>query len=121
MKVYRIRAHHGMCLAFFQGMGYSEEFAEHMGRIKRELEKNPRVRIVGEADDICMGCPNCVSFVCQSAEKAAAYDGKVLALCGLEAGTELEWKDFEEAVKRKILGRGKRKAVCGDCEWDSFC
>lgn len=121
MKIYRIRAHHGMCLAFFQGNGYSEEFTEHMGKIKQELEKNPRVRLADGTDDICAHCPHCVSGACRSAEKVAAYDRKVLALCGLEAGAELEWKVFEGLVKKKILDQGKRKAVCGDCQWDSLC
>ena len=121
MKIYRIRAHHGMCLAFFQGKGYSREFTEHMEKIKRELEKNPMVCLEDEADDICVCCPHCVSTVCRSAEKVAAYDRKVLALCGLEAGAELEWKVFEELVKKKILDQGKRKAVCRDCQWDSLC
>ncbi len=121
MKIYRIRAHHGMCLAFFQGKGYSREFTEHMEKIKRELEKNPMVCLEDETDDICVCCPHCVSTVCRSAEKVEAYDRKVLALCGLEAGAELEWKVFEELVKKKILDQGKRKAVCRDCQWDSLC
>lgn len=121
MKIYRIRAHHGMCLAFFQGNGYSEEFTEHMGKIKQELEKNPRVCLADGTDDICAHCPHRVSGACRSAEKVAAYDRKVLALCGLEAGAELEWKVFEGLVKNKILDQGKRKAVCGDCQWDSLC
>ena len=28
-----LRPHHGMCLAYFEGRGYSREFAEHMGKI----------------------------------------------------------------------------------------
>lgn len=27
-----LRPHHGMCLAYFEGRGYSREFAEHMGK-----------------------------------------------------------------------------------------
>ena len=27
---YRIRPHHGMCLYFFEGKGYSEGFTKHM-------------------------------------------------------------------------------------------
>ena len=27
---YRIRPHHGMCLYFFEGKGYSEGFIKHM-------------------------------------------------------------------------------------------
>ena len=36
---YIIRAHHGMCVAFFQGKGYSSEFTYHMSKIIEQLEK----------------------------------------------------------------------------------
>lgn len=110
-----------MCLAYFKGKGYSEEFTNHMYEIKRELENNPVVCIVDETDDICRYCPNNASGVCTSMDKVAGYDCQVLALCGLEAGTELEWKRFEELVKNRILDANKRKAVCGDCQWNDIC
>ena len=31
------------------------------------------------------------------------------------------WKEFEGLVKENILDAGKRKSVCGDCQWDSLC
>ncbi len=121
MKEYKIRAHHGMCLAFFIGKGYSGDFTENMSRIKEGLEKNPKVCIVDRADDICTYCPNNSSGICTSREKTDGYDRKVLALCGLDAGTELEWKAFEKLVEDKILRAGNRKKVCGDCQWDFLC
>ena len=56
MSDYRIRAHHGMCLAFFEGKGYNSEFTAHMGEMKKLLEKNPVVELVTKTDDICAGC-----------------------------------------------------------------
>ena len=29
----KLRAHHGMCLAFFEGKGYSSAFTENMGKV----------------------------------------------------------------------------------------
>lgn len=121
MGFYRIRAHHGMCLAYFIGKGYSEEFTGHMAKMKRELGKNPEVCIVDEADDICGHCPNNVSGICTSMDKVAGYDHKVLALCGLEVGAELEWEVFEGLVKSRILDTGKRKGICADCQWSGMC
>lgn len=43
MSVYRIRAHHGMCLAFFRGQGYSGAFVENMANMKAILEENPDI------------------------------------------------------------------------------
>ena len=34
---YRIRPHHGMCLYFFEGKGYSEGFTKHMAEVKEWL------------------------------------------------------------------------------------
>lgn len=121
MADYRIRAHHGMCLAYFKGEGYSAEFTEHMYRIKRELENNPEVAIVNETDDICGHCPNNLSGICTSMDKVENYDNKVLGLCGIEAGAVLEWKAFEGMVKEKILDAGKRHGVCGGCQWEHLC
>ena len=55
----KLRAHHGMCLAFFEGKGYSAGFTAHMAQILEYLEQeNPIVTVVAEADCICGGCPN---------------------------------------------------------------
>lgn len=121
MADYRIRAHHGMCLAFFKGKGYSGEFTDHMGKMKTVLERNPKVRIINETDDICGHCPNNISGTCNTPDKVSEYDNKVLELCRLEPGAEMEWKAFEELVGCAILNKGRRKAVCGDCQWDSLC
>ena len=45
--VHRIRPHHGMCLYFFEGKGYSNTFSEHMAQVKEELLQNN-----GEAEKI---------------------------------------------------------------------
>ena len=34
----KLRAHHGMCLAFFEGKGYSSAFTENMGKVLEEME-----------------------------------------------------------------------------------
>ena len=57
-RVIDLRAHHGMCLAFFQGKGYSGEFVTNMAEMKAVLEENPCVRLGAETDEICAACPN---------------------------------------------------------------
>ena len=39
----KIRAHHGMCLHFFEGKGYSNEFTAHLQKIYERMQKNPEV------------------------------------------------------------------------------
>ncbi|MCD8014410.1 MAG: DUF1284 domain-containing protein [Lachnospiraceae bacterium] len=60
-----LRPHHGMCLAYFEGKGYSEGFTVHMQKMlalflkEGENGKGPRIRLVTHPDEICTACPNC--------------------------------------------------------------
>lgn len=118
---YSIRAHHGMCLAFFEGKGYSDKFTEHMTKMKQLLEENPPVRIVAQTDDICSACPNNREGVCVTAKKVAEYDRQVLERCGLSEGEVMGFSDFAKRVCKHILYPGKREEICGDCQWSTLC
>ncbi len=121
MERYKIRAHHGMCLAFFEGKGYSDDFTRHMGSVKKELENNPVICLVDETDEICKCCPNNKNEVCESEDKVLSYDEAVLRLCGLKAGTWIEWSIFSTMVAEHIINTGKRVDICGDCDWNTIC
>lgn len=121
MGICQIRAHHGMCLAFFRGKGYSDEFTEHMGKMRRFLDQNPVVRILAGTDEICGPCPNNEGGICSGAAKTEGYDRKVLSLCGIREGSELFWQDFAGMVRERVLEAGKREEICGDCQWNSIC
>ena len=119
MSVYKIRAHHGMCLSFFQGKGYSGEFVENMSRMKAILAENPEIILMDGPDDICAACPNRLTETC--AEKASRYDREVLRRCGLSVGDTLSYEDFSKKVVETILRPGVRGSICGDCQWSSLC
>ena len=119
MSVYSIRAHHGMCLYFFQGKGYSGEFVENMAKMREILEENPTIRLTDGPDDICAACPNRLTETC--AEKASRYDREVLRRCGLSLGSTLPYLDFSKNVIETILRPGDRREICGDCQWSSLC
>ena len=119
MRTYNIRAHHGMCLSFFQGKGYSGEFVENMSRMKAILEKNPEISLMDSPDDICAACPNRLTENC--AEKASRYDREVLRRCGLSVGERLPYREFSRKVIETILRPGVRAEICGDCQWSSLC
>lgn len=118
---YRIRAHHGMCFSFFRGKGYSGEFTENMWAMQEKLALNPEIILLQETDDVCAHCPNNREGFCVSMEQSAAYDRQVLDLCGLAAGTRIRWKEFEMLVWENVLTPGKRKGICGECEWNDLC
>ena len=70
----KLRAHHGMCLAFFEGKGYSAGFTAHMAQILEYLEQeNPTVTVVAEADCICGGCPHLANGICESADRCFPF------------------------------------------------
>ena len=119
MSSYRIRAHHGMCLFFFRGRGYSGEFVENMGKMKALLEENPQIRLMDGYDEICAACPNKLTETC--AEKASRYDREVLRLCGFSIGDTIPYLDFSEKVAATILRPGVREEICGDCQWSHLC
>ena len=119
MSIYRIRAHHGMCLAFFRGHGYSGAFVENMANMKAILEENPDILLLDGPDDICAACPNRLTGVC--GEKACRYDREVLERCALSPGETLSFRDFSQKVEDAILRPGKREEICGDCQWSSLC
>ena len=118
---YRVRAHHGMCLAFFHGVGYSSDFTKNMWAMKQLLEENPPVMLLAGTDDICAACPNNRDGVCTDQEKVIQYDRQVLHRCGLTPGTVMPFREFQMLVTEKILLPGKREEICGNCEWTDLC
>lgn len=118
---YKIRAHHGMCIAFFQGKGYSNDFTAHMGEMIHKLESNPTICITTQTDAICRKCPNNIQGICETECKAAAYDRQVLWRCGLSDGMILPYADFKKSVYEHILLPDKREEICGTCQWSEIC
>ena len=120
-QTYPIRPHHGMCLAFFIGNGYSNEFTAHMQEMLELFTKGAEVQLVMKTDEICSACPNNCEGVCEAAEKVKRYDNEVLAECGLKEGQKLAFAEFTETVEQKIIAAGKRDQICGDCQWNRIC
>lgn len=123
-----LRPHHGMCLAYFEGKGYSEGFTAHMQKVLElltgkisESEKLPEVRLVTHTDEICRACPNNENGVCREAARVLGFDRGVLELCGFKDGQILEFGEFARLVQEKILSAGKRGEICGGCQWETIC
>ena len=116
-----LRPHHGMCLAYFVGKGYSEGFSSHMGKMLNLLEHNVPVKLVVQTDAICAACPNHQDQVCTSYGNSKEYDRKVLDFCGITEGTELDFLELVGMVEKKILKPGLRRKICGQCRWNDIC
>lgn len=120
-KIYKIRPHHGMCLAYFEGKGYSQGFVHHMGEVLSLLEEGTTVEMTVAGDNICSACPNLKDGVCETADKVEAYDRAVLSFCNLKEKEQIEFSEFTERVQEIILETGKREEICGDCQWNEIC
>ncbi len=121
MLTVKLRPHHLLCLTFFEGKGYSEEFVQRMKFIISELEKNPIVQLVEGTDQICEACPNNYNTQYQCGDKAVRYDEAVRTFCNLSADSRMEYQILHKIVLEEILYKGKLSMVCSDCEWSSIC
>ena len=117
-----LRPHHGMCMAYFVGYGYSDSFSRNMARLlEEELTPERTVRLATAADAVCGACPRNAGGGCDKPELVAGYDRAVLELCGLAEGTALPFGVFTALVQERILSPGLRQSICGGCQWDHVC
>lgn len=121
MSTIKLRAHHGLCIAFFEGKGYDDNFVENMKNIIITLNQNPNVTIVTEEDIVCVACPNNKNGICDCLEKVDRYDSMVLKLCNIHNNITLPWDEYRSMVQEKVIKAGKLSAVCGDCQWSYIC
>lgn len=122
-EIIKLRARHGMCIAYFQGQGYSEIFTEHMKGIIKLLKDNPTIQLITRADIICEKCPNLIPkrMKCNTAAFVQECDKKVLTFCGLDENQILTWDEFFKIVCERILFPEKRALICGQCQWNNLC
>ena len=117
-----LRAHHALCIRFFQGKGYSAAFTAQMWDVVKHLEEHdPDVTLLRECDMLCAACPHRKNGICESTEKVHRFDEKLLALCGLPTGAQIRWSVLKCIVDAKILAPGRLSSVCGDCQWHELC
>ena len=118
-----MRPHHGLCLNFFTGKGYSDAFVKNMTAVSMELKMNPGGKIVLHSgmDLLCRSCPHSINEICETEQKVARYDQKCLAFSGLHDGQILSWREFQQRVVEKIILPGLHTGICADCCWISVC
>ena len=116
-----LRPHHGMCMAYFIGQGYSDGFTAHMAELLSGLGPDSPVRLTVGTDAVSGACPNNKGGTCDKPERVAGYDRAVLTACGLEEGTVLPFGQFTALVQARILGAGRRAQICGNCQWNGIC
>ena len=95
-----LRPHHGMCLAYFKGEGYSDGFSAHMQEMLDIFEKGAKIQLHADTDEICSACPNNEKGCCSSFSLVEKYDKAVLELCSLENGQVMDFQTFTDIVQK---------------------
>lgn len=119
-KVLSLRPHHGLCMAYFVGEGYSSGFKKHMAEVLQAVQPETPVRLAAGVDEICSACPHNCGGVCES-PTVDSHDRAVLQACGLPKDQQLPFGEFTSLVQEKIIAKGLREEICGDCQWSSIC
>lgn len=117
-----LRPHHGLCMANFVGRGYDEAFTQNMKKVAASLAKEPgQTVLLAEGEDVLCGkCPHNQGR-CVTAEKVRRLDAASLAACGLSAGQEIAWDEFQRLVREQVFEKGRFDEICRPCKWYDFC
>ncbi|MEF9952144.1 MAG: DUF1284 domain-containing protein [Clostridium sp.] len=113
----KLRPHHIMCLKFYKGVGYSEEFTKNMTQIHTALTTGDEViSLIDSHDDICSKCPSLKGSVCESEENIKVLDRNTLNYLDITSGKEYRYNDLA-SLRDKVLDKELHQKICSTCEW----
>ncbi|MCX9085226.1 MAG: DUF1284 domain-containing protein [Candidatus Methanoperedens sp.] len=114
-----LRGHHLICLYFFRGEGYSQDFVKNL----YEVIKKENIEIITGADDVCGKCPYLEDDKCRSSdytdEKIHLQDHKALRLLGLNPGMIVDRKMI--ASKLPGIIEEWKAEFCFSCGYRKVC
>ena len=94
MSKFLIRPHHLLCMRYFQGCGYSDEFTENMRYVISNLKNGSEVLLTR---------------------------GAVISSCNLDFDKVYEYGCLYSLVENNIIKKDMLRLVCGDCQWFHIC
>jgi len=104
-----------LCLKFFEGKGYSEDFIKNTYNVLSAIKENGSFTVTENEDALCVSCPNnkngCVFY-----EKVKRYDKAALSALGLKPGDTGDFNALNRDRARELI-----PGVCPDCEWYCIC
>ena len=114
-----IRAHHLLCMRYFQGKGYSKEFIRNFYFVLKKLP-GEKIRVVNSVDVICEKCPHNDDSVCKkkkdSERKTRQMDNRLIKTAKISLEKEYLYSKLKDLVKNI-----KAKDFCKGCEWKKDC
>jgi len=119
----KLRGHHLICLHFFRGEGYNQEFVDNLRAMLARVEAGEEAEVVDGHDDICRECPYLKGSLCAYVEEAEKeireMDMTALKLLGLHSGNKVDWRDIRDKIPG-IFGDWSGK-YCFVCDWMPAC
>lgn len=121
MSDVKIRGHHVICLAYFNGMGYSQRFIKNMYEVLKRIKENPEieVRLVSNCDDICGECIFINSEKCLAEDRVREMDRVAFDKLNLKENCIIKAGDFFKL--EKSLSIKDRDSICEGCGWKKAC
>lgn len=114
MNMKKIRAHHLLCMRYFEGKGYSEDFVRNMVQV---IASAGQCVVTDEADVLCRACPNLQDGRCATQEKVERYDRRAAEFLHVTVG---ECHDLQNLANINPTAEQLRN-ICGDCAWAAIC
>ncbi|MEM7494736.1 MAG: DUF1284 domain-containing protein [Myxococcota bacterium] len=101
-------------------MGYSPAFVRNFSRVVSALRgpqgDQTRVRVIGEADDICAPCPHRRGNGCESQERVLQLDRAHARALGVRPGDVLTWGKARRLIRERI-SPSRFDTICTPCRW----
>jgi hypothetical protein len=118
----KLRGHHLVCLHFFRGEGYNEEFVENLARVVGSAQEGG-IEVHGGADDVCVRCPYLSNARCHFSEDADSGIGEMdrlaLDLLRLSPGVRVGWAEIRGRIPE--IFPAWHSAFCTTCSWRPAC
>lgn len=116
-----LRPHHFLCMRFWKGHGYSEDYTRRVEELLPRIQADEPVTVTFGPDSLCNACPHLQNGICESQDHVLSFDRGVMEHCGITDGMVTTWSQMYAIVTEKIMDTGAFETICGDCAWGELC
>ncbi|MEG1528022.1 MAG: DUF1284 domain-containing protein [Clostridia bacterium] len=113
-----LRPHHLLCLQFFVGKGYDQQFTLNTATVLKKLQSGEEFTLVMGKDNLCSCCPNLIEGICNSG-KSKCYDQAILDKTTLKIGQVYKIMAIKSIIADLI--NADKLDLCKDCQWIELC